>query len=217
MKIWAILAILPTVIGLSFVSPAVAGNGAPSGSHYNLNIIGVQNPKTADMTDGTGHVIFVPLSGSAKIMLTEGPFQVLDANGTDGTASFRLPNPDPANSGTTTYSVYARALGKPNGGAKLTTCATGPGLDGILGTSDDEQLCSAGSVTVTRKAGKSSFTNVSKDLLYVYVDLNGDGTNERYNLFNSALQDYFWQYDNSGLKLLQLRFYPQSTAVPVSF
>lgn len=39
-------------------------------------------------------------------------------------------------------------------------------------------------------------------------------TLERYNLFNDALQDYYWQYDNTGLRLLQLRFYDTSTTVP---
>jgi len=54
-------------------------------------------------------------------------------------------------------------------------------------------------------------------LLYISVDLNGDGTAERYNIFNDALQDYFWQYDNLGLKLLQLRCYPGvETTVPDS-
>jgi hypothetical protein len=28
------------------------------------------------------------------------------------------------------------------------------------------------------------------------------------SLFNACLQGYFWQYDNNGLKLLQVRFYP---------
>jgi hypothetical protein len=48
---------------------------------------------------------------------------------------------------------------------------------------------------------------VSRELLYIYVDLDGDGNVERYNLFNDALENYLWSYDNNGLKLLQLRFY----------
>lgn len=35
-------------------------------------------------------VIFVPLTGSTKILLSEGPFDVLDKNGTDGVARRRL-------------------------------------------------------------------------------------------------------------------------------
>lgn len=37
--------------------PALAGNGAPSGPHYNLNIIGVENVKKADMTGSNRHTI----------------------------------------------------------------------------------------------------------------------------------------------------------------
>lgn len=205
------LSILALVIGSG---AAFAGNGAPSGAHYNLNIIGVPKTKTADMTDNDGHRIFVKLDGGTKIMLQEGEtFNVLDANGTDGTAKFQLPNPDPENDGVTTYSVYARALGKPGGKANMTTCATGPGIDGVLGTADDEEICSVATLTVERSKGKSTFENVSRELLYVYVDLDGDGVAERYNLFSDALQDYFWQYDNNGLKVLQLRFYEVPTNV----
>jgi hypothetical protein len=28
------------------------------------------------------------------------------------------------------------------------------------------------------------------------------------SLFDPCLQDFLWQYDNNGLKLLQIRFYP---------
>ncbi|MFZ5891289.1 MAG: hypothetical protein ACOY0T_09585 [Myxococcota bacterium] len=185
---------------------AITGNGAPNGAHYNLNIIGVDNAKKADMTGNNGGRIFVPLSGSAKINLSEGSFQVLDANGTDGTAAFQLPSPDPDNDGTTTYSVFARALGKPGGSSRTTTCATDP--------TTGELWCSVYSSVLVRNSGKSRFENVSRELLYVYADIDGDGTAERYPLFSTALQDYYWQYDNQGLRLAQLRFYEVSTTVP---
>jgi hypothetical protein len=181
---------------------AVGGSGAPSGPHYNLNIIGV--PKGKTMSSGSGNVIFVPETGSTKILLSEGPFDVLDKNGTDGSAAFQLPNPE--NDGTTTYSVFARALGKPGGSSKTTTCATDP--------TTGEVFCSVYSMVLVREKGKSTFTNVSRELLYLYADIDSDGDLDRFNLFNSALTDYFWQYDNSGLKLAQLRFYQVPTTVP---
>jgi hypothetical protein len=185
---------------------AKAGNNAPAGAHYNLNIIGVPKGKTADMTGNQGHRIFVPLQGSCKIGLNEGDFAVIDANCTDNNgASFQLPNPDPENDGVTTYSVWARALGKPGGKSTTTPCATDP----ITG----ELYCSVYSMVMVRNTGSSKFTNVSSILLYVYADLNGDGTPERYNLFNDALKDYYWNYDNNGLKLVQLRFYDISTNI----
>lgn len=202
----------------SFFGVKSTGNGAPSGGHYNLNIIGT-NDKTADMTDSSGRVIFVKLDGKSKINLAEGPeFQVLDKNGTDGNgATFQLPNPDPDNDGVTLYSVYARAGGKQGGSAKMNTCATSPGLDGVLGTADDETICSLATLAVERTKGKQTFENVSAELLYIYYDLDGDGIAERYNIFNDALQGYFWDYDNNKLRLLQLRFYEIQTTVPATY
>jgi len=207
---WAYLVVVVLLAAaLSAASGGDPGNGAPSGPHYNLNLIGVPKDKTADMDDNSGHRIFVKLDGKTNIGLAEGEtFAVLDANGTDGNgASFQLPNPDLDNDGVTVYSVYARALGKPGGHGTLNTCATAPGPDGILGTADDEAICSLDTLVVQRTKGQQKFVNVSRQLLYIYVDLNGDGTAERYPLFSDALQDYFWSYDNYGLKLVQLRFY----------
>ena len=195
-------------LGASASSLASHGNGAPSGAHYNLNIIGVPKDKEASMDNNNGHRIFVSLHSNGnpdKIMLSEGEtFMVLDANGTDGSASFQLPNPDPNNDGITEYSVWARALGKPGGSSTMTTCATD--------VSTGEEVCSSGSLVSVRSKG-SKFTNVSRDLLYIYADLDGDGTDERYPLFADELEGYYWNYDNNGLKLLQLRFYQLATDV----
>jgi hypothetical protein len=194
-----------TLVFVLAAVPVSSDNGAPSGPHYNLNIIGVPRAKSADMVGNNGHRIFVLLSGKTKIGLYEGPFAVLDANGTDGKAAFQLPSPDPDNDGVTAYSVWARALGKPGGSSTTTTCA----IDPVSG----DVYCSAYSMVLVRSKGKSKFTNVSRELLYIYVDLDGDGTVERYPLFDDALQDYFWDYDNRGLKLAQLRFYEIPTDV----
>jgi len=197
---------LTIIMAMSVPALAGTGNNLPSGPHYNLNIIGVPKNKTADMTGDNGHRIFVPLEGKTSIWLKEGTdFQVLDANGTDADgASFQLPNPDPDNDGITEYSVYARALGKPGGTSTTTTCAYD--LAGEL-------WCSVYSMVLVRDKGNQKFENVSKQLLYVYVDLNGDGTAERYPLFSDAMINYFWSYDNNGLKLAQLRFYEVPTDV----
>src|SRR4029078_1016573 len=79
--------VLPSESSLS------SGNGAPSRAHYNLNIIGVPKDKSADFNGGNGGRIFVDLVGSTKINLTEGSYQVLDANGTDGNPCLQTPTP----------------------------------------------------------------------------------------------------------------------------
>jgi hypothetical protein len=201
------------ILTLGFAIGAHAGNGAPSGPHYNLNIIGVPKNKTALMKDDGltgqyGHVIFVKEDGNSKIMLIQGPvFQVLDKNGTDGDgAAFQLPAPDPDGNGTTEYSVFARALGKPTGTAMVTTCGTDPDTN--------EVVCSMITLTLNAESRPAKFTNVSKYLLYVYADVDEDTVVDRVPLFGTELQDFFWTYDNYGLKLAQFRFYQCSTTVP---
>lgn len=199
------------------------GNGAPSGPHYNLNIIGVKKGKTAPMDGDNGHRIFVDLWGNTKILLYEGDtFEVLDANGTDNNGgAFQLPNPDPDGDGVTSYSVYARALGGPNGKATLTTCAEDPATG--------EEVCSTDNEVFVRTVGKgnsSKFTNVSKELLTLSIVIDSEETPDlaeclgvegveevQVGLFDDCLENYFWDYENEGLKLLQLRFYEVPTDV----
>lgn len=188
--------------------PAFAGNGAPSGKHYNLNIIGVPKAKTADMTGNKGHRIFVDLNGHSKIMLTEGPFEVLDANGTGGSdAVFQLPAADATCDGYSDYSVYARGLGGPNGGsATIQTCFTDK-------TTGDLMCEAGGEVTVIESSKKPRFTNVSRKLLTVVYDVDDDGDLDRTPLFGDDAYGYAWDYDNNGLRLAQLRFYDEFTLI----
>lgn len=210
------------------VTPALSvertGNWAPSGPHYNLNIIGVPQDKTADMDQQGGHVIFVPLGGepngnsgangkgnssnNTKILLSPGDeFLVIDKNGTDGRAEFQLPG-----AVSTTYEVYARKGGTPGGDAFFELCATEPGEDGVFGTSDDVEICGGNEIEIRRK----KFTDVSATLLWLSADVTadtpladclGESGNVEIALFDPCLQDYLWDYTNNGLKLLQLRFY----------
>jgi len=184
-----------TMVCLLAGSAVFAGNGAPSGAHYNLNIIGVQNAKTADMTGSNGHVIFVPITGKSQIQLQEAPegesFAVLDANATDGPAIFQLPDPglDPYLIGgdmtdvdtISDYSVFVRPLGKPGGWATITTCAdlldsTFAGLlpgdlvriinrAGAFG--GYASIEQVGQEITLRTKGKTTFTNVTAQLLTI--------------------------------------------------
>ena len=186
----------------------LTGNGAPTGAHF--NIIGVPKEKSADMTDNNGHRIFVKLEGNTRISLQKAEsFSVTDANGTDGKAGFQLPHPDPDGDGETQYSVWARALGTPGGSANVATCATYTYIDEITGEEVTEEVCSSKHLIIMRDKGKSKFSDVSQQLLFIYADLDEDGVEEEYSLFDDALENYLWSYDNNGLKLLQLRFYYQ--------
>jgi hypothetical protein len=217
MKHWMFV-LVPLLAVLIAALPVAADNGAPHGAHYNLNIIGVPKGKDADMIGNNGHRIFVPDYGNAKIYLTEGDvFQVLDANGTDNdSAAFQLPLPAEcygtldADTGdivtpdtcTVRYTVWIRLLGKPGGDMAMYTCVEDPDLAGGYMCSDPDWW-----VELARHKGKSTFTNVSKELLFLSADVDADGNLEHVQLFDPLFDSYYWQYDNNGVKLAQMRFY----------
>ena len=211
------------------IAPVLAGGGnnAPTGPHYNLNIVGVSNPKTAPMTDSSRHTIFVGLGQSdtkvtSKIYLMPGSFDVCDGNAFDPAfdclgaqiqsqgAVFQLPCNTATPSDITcalgtasaSYSIWGRALGQPGGSAIITTCATDETGAVICSTSNTLDV-------LARHPGKESFTNVTNELTSLsgcYVQ-NGSTICQTVPLFSGGLQGFFWQYDNNGLRLAQLRLY----------
>jgi hypothetical protein len=188
-------------------SPSL-GNGFPDNGKatlYKMNLIGHPGSLSSDITGGEGKRIFVRLNGNTRILLSPGPFDILDANGTDGVASFQLPDPDPDNDGETWYGVYIRPKGKPGGSLNLTTCATGDFDNDV--TTPDEELCSLEPKLLVRDRGKPSVENVSKELLTLCVDTDGDlKCDERIFLFDDRAHDYLWSLDNSGLRNAEVRF-----------
>ncbi len=197
----AVALALAVVVAMPAFALAATGNGAPNGAHYNLNIIGVQKDKNGDMTGG-GNVIFVKLWGAdTKIWLQNGSdFAVLDKDGTDGSATFQMMDPYPGTTTTAVYQIFVRALGKPGGSMGMTS--------GFV-DENGNYWYSLESVNLTRTAGQSKFTDKTLQLTTIYVDITNDGVYNpvRYNLFDNNLYHYFWDYDNAGLKLLQIRIY----------
>jgi len=225
----AVLLVVPLIFVMAF-----ADNGAPSGEHYNLNLVGKTNCSGDDLVGSNRHTIQVLLNFSDnpddsepnnivgdnpgnivtldkrnKIFLAPGTdFQVLDGNACDGDgAQFMLP----ANVATA-WEVFVRELGKPGGYGDIRTCGIDEGPDLTPGTSDDEVVCSSENVLLVRNTGKSTFRNVTSEMttMVIQVDIDADGDLDtiRINIFDPLLYQYFWDYDNHGLRLVQLRFYP---------
>jgi hypothetical protein len=202
--------ILALSLAVGTAAALAGGNGlGVNGTHFNLNIIGKAQCPTDDKTGG--NVIFVLLNGGDsagslngqnagsiskvnKIYLTESPdnttFAVLDGNAcdTDG-ALFELPNP------TAGYTIWARALATPGGNATMTTCATDP-LTGDI-------VCSTQNVLLPRYKGQSLFSCVTSQLTTITTATLGTVP-----IFSNTLQNYFWNYNNMGDRLVQLRLYP---------
>ena len=228
------------LVATSVPAFAQTGNGAPSGGHYNLNIIGVDNPKTADLTGSNRHVIFVALGKqgqvTSRIYLTPGAeFKVCDGNAFDPAidcegnqvatqgAVFQLPcNTNLVPDGSTllpcevddpqlAYEVWLRELGRPGGGMTMQTCGTEVGDQNGNGQTG-EVVCSTENVVTLRDPGKEVFKNVTQQLTSLNVCITDPVTLDeecfRFALFRDEFQDWHWQYDNRGLRLAQLRFYP---------
>ena len=152
------------------------------------------------------------------IMLAPAPagesFQVLSGNAClNGTATLQLPtNPCSVDLSTPcsldtdptfqNYQVIARLVGPPKSGVNVTTCATDTVTNLIV--------CSMESWVAVRASKNSNppkFTNVSKELLSMCVDTNGDFIcDTRLALFAPQLQDYFWNWDTTGKPHAQLFF-----------
>jgi len=207
MKKTSIIAIGALLVAGLFLTSAVLagqGNDLPSGKHYNLNIHGAKN--VGEVGDSSGHTMFVSLfSGSkpTKIIMTQDPngvFQVTDRNGLDdGVAKFNI--------APGYYDVYARALGKPGGNVEIISWAEFEDDNG-------NPIFKLGEVDLTRMKGKPQTVNINHLFCVDEITLEVGGETVTYKhewVFDILeLEEYWWDYDNKGLKLLQLRFYERT-------
>jgi hypothetical protein len=221
--------------GPRYMLNVIAFDNCPAGDFTgsNRHMIAVQANFTPDdsgiLTATQANKLVNDMIKTNTIGLTQGQdFQVLDGNGcSKGGAQFMLPadpytcpeddpicmNTDPTFQA---YQVYVRLVGKPNTGIGVTTCATET-VDVLdqngnpTGTTQDIIACSTENVVKVRVTGKGSmkFDDVSKELLTILVDTDGDlVVDTRYPLFDSALQNYFWQWNTQGKAHAQLVFVP---------
>jgi hypothetical protein len=196
MNVRTIALLAVTVLG---VQAQAAGAFNTGGGCYNLQLI-KNTSKSQPLTDSNRHTIF--LGAKTQIKLVEGSFGVKDGNGTDGSATFQLPNPLAEGSGTmSAYAVFARVVGKPGSGLDMNTCGV---------AADGTTYCSTETLSMTRKTGTSTGQNVSRELLTITQDFDGDGDTETIALFDDTLESYYWDVDAYGRAHAQLRFCPIS-------
>lgn len=238
---------LVSVIAVAFaIGTAYAQNGnpCPGEKAYQFNIIGVPKGKTADMTGNNGHRMFVNLTGNSKIKMTgdtdpatEGlqcgdSFQVLDANATSGDDSEGLllvpcenVNADSTNPGVC-FDVWATALGTPGGHVDVDIVCEFD--DSVVDTNIDDGDCAQDGIDfdLTRNSGKPVQEDITNSLRASgCFDTDGSGTcdpgEKTFNniwIFNlEALLEYYWDYDNNGLRVAQIRFCDSDDCGSISF
>jgi hypothetical protein len=223
-----ILIALAVVLAMALCAGTVfagIGNEIPdTGEHYNLNIIGVPHDKTADMKDSNRHTIFVPLGEdgvpkSVKIYVERNydnpdQFQVQDGNACDGDgATILVPFED---YGTLSFNVYATALGKPGGQAKVDATVTFE--EGTYGSllMDTFTLKRAKGNKGAQQPKPLDISNIFRATGWIDVAPEGPGPEDitftNVWVFNvPTLLEYLWDYNNEGLKLMQVRFYPTTS------
>jgi len=64
-------------------------------------------------------------------------------------------------------------------------------------------VCSSNHELIVRGSGQQKFRNVTTALTTI------DTTLGTISLFETGFLNFFWQYNNYGLRLMQVRFYPQ--------
>jgi hypothetical protein len=169
---------------------------------------------------GDGNYTLDGIDKTNKIFLSEGDFRVADGNACDGDGARLYLPANPCDDGDLTdgicddndpvfteYLVFVRELGKPGGTGDIRTCAY------TDTTVEDEVVCSTENVLLARDYGRPKFTNETKKLTTLVVDTNPDPdvtTLQRVEIFSDLFEGYYWDYDNNGLVLVQLRFYPIS-------
>ncbi len=147
------------------------------------------------------NAVYVPMYGSCRIDVSEGSFPVLDADCTDGVATVRLPNPDPQQSGRTSYTVWARALGRLRTATDPSICVD----DEVTG----DRFCPTESTVVVH--GDAAPHDATNALLETHADLDGDGVAEEYDLFEQRLEGYTWRHHGMGENVAELRLYAAPT------
>ncbi len=98
------------------------------------------------------------------------------------------------------YEVWARYVGKApvSGTSTITLCA--------FDTTTSATVCNTDAIIAVRFRN-NKFTDVTAALTSLIGVLGPSGVGN-YPLFAAGFTGFFWDYDNAGNKVLQLRFYP---------
>ena len=227
-----VFAVCMSLMLVAVTAFAQNNNPCPSEKAYQFNIIGVDKGKNPDMTGNNGHRLFVNLTGKSKIVMTGdtdfddsnglqcgNSFQVVDANATGSNNPGMLLVPcENVNSESTDpgvcFDVFATALGGP-GQANVDVVCTFD--DTVVDTNIDDGDCAQGNIDfdLVRNSGRPVQEDITNFLRASgCFDEDGEGdcdpgetTFNNVWIFNlEALIEYFWDYDNQGLRVAQIRF-----------
>ena len=210
-----------------------------NGTHYNVNIIGkkkgavngdyssgasifipLKNVLSRDgmVCDVDGTVLeddvtptwldSVP-SGARIYFVAGDSFKILDRDGTDANGA-KIQVPVDPTTKEILFDIYIRVLGKPKGCMNISAYAY---------DATQQLYFLAGSVYMNRTTGKQVFIKAN-DLFDVWwcdvildpltgEEVCAEGTDAEISVFSDVFSEYFWNIQNDGVKLVQVRIYPR--------
>lgn len=149
--------------------------GSPEGKKvFNFNMVGHPKDSTIPSCDNNGKRIFVESSKQTKVEVYQDTSGYdIDCDDGNGGTNYALSVPTVG-----TFDVYVRILGKPGGTLDIKACDLNETGDCLLDT-----------FSITRKAGKSSFTVATS------------------KLFSDEYDNILWTVDANNFKVAQFWFY----------
>lgn len=239
--LFALVAVLGLTLmfGVAFAGNATKGNGAPSGSHWQFNLIGSKNGISGDTSNGRS--IFIPLktvaspdhlectaaqsTGGAKLVddvwpnyssdIPENNARIVFEVCQDCT-DFQISDRDAIDDGQAKILVPASMLDASTKGILFDVYIRVMGkplqcleINGY--TFDGNYYYNTGTVYLSKK-GKTTFLKINDlfDVNYCDVIANPACTPTEISVFSDVFDSYFWELYNDGTKVVQVRIYPQS-------
>lgn len=151
-------------------------------------------------------------SNGVKLIFTAGDdnqdFEIVDRDATDGEAEIVIPTYDVSGEPYLAVDVFVRVLGKP------LQCMH---INGYAEDQTQGLWFWSGSVTLKRKPGKSLFYKVNDLFLVWWCDVDPitelciQDTEAEISVFDSLFAEYFWNIENDGTRIVQVRLYPRTT------
>ncbi len=216
--------------GTAFAGNTATGNQAPSGPHWNINIIG--HPKGGiGGDDSSGHSIMIPLRNvpgtdkleclpgvqvvddkgqtttveptGARIYFVPGDhFEIIDRDATDSNgATIMVPVGDPD---PVTGDMPAKFDVYVRVLGKPNQCMK---IDAYAYDSDQALWYQTGTISVSRTTGKSVFVRANELFTICIWDPVQLKCVDFRSVFNDVFDSYFWNILNDGTRLVQLRLY----------
>lgn len=237
LNVAVVVFVMVFTIGTAFAGNTATGNQAPSGPHFNINIIG--HPKgSIGGDDSSGHSIMIPLKNvqpgvpitcvdvngvvliddkgltptveptGARIYFVSGDhFEIIDRDATDSNGATIMVPVGAPDPVTGDKAIAFDVYIRVLG--KPNQCMKIDAFVTDATDADQTVWYQTGTLKVSRKTGQSIFVRVNELFTICIWDAIQQKCVDYRSVFNDIFDSYFWSILNDGTRLVQLRLYPK--------